>query len=172
MNDDFTDLENELKQLSPRPVSEGLRQRVAVQLETAAFCESQAIVHRFPVEQYRKPRNSLRVMFWSASSAAIAAVWVFLALSGTESLRQPVTTLPLQVAASDIAQTHFKPVSVKQQVLETQDLGFVTLSDGSTAKKVYEKAVDTYTWRDAKTNASLSWSIPREELRTEAVTNL
>ena len=41
----------------------------------------------------------------------------------------------------------------------------VTLDDGTTAHRVFQCYLDTYTWRNPRTNASLRWTVPRDELR-------
>ena len=37
--------------------------------------------------------------------------------------------------------------------------------DGTPARRVRARYLDTYTWRNPATNASLKWSVPRDEIR-------
>jgi hypothetical protein len=46
-----------------------------------------------------------------------------------------------------------------------EDEGIVTLDDGRPARRERLHYVDTVTWRNPRTNASLTWSVPREEVR-------
>jgi hypothetical protein len=45
----------------------------------------------------------------------------------------------------------------------------VTLADGTAARRVRSSYVDTITWKNPKTNASLRWSVPRDEVRVMPV---
>lgn len=58
-----------------------------------------------------------------------------------------------------------KPVRAKDVLFSAADEGLVTLADGVPARKQRLEYVGTITWRDPKTNASLTWSVPREEVR-------
>jgi hypothetical protein len=63
----------------------------------------------------------------------------------------------------------FKPVAAENLLVEARDEGYVTLDDGTTARRVRRSYVDTITWQDPRTNASLVWSVPREEVRVVPV---
>ena len=45
----------------------------------------------------------------------------------------------------------------------------VTLADGTPARRERIQFVDTITWRNPRTNASLTWTVPREEVRVVPV---
>jgi hypothetical protein len=45
----------------------------------------------------------------------------------------------------------------------------VTLDDGTPARRARLKFVDSVTWRDPRSNASLTWTVPREEVRVMPV---
>ena len=50
-----------------------------------------------------------------------------------------------------------------------QNDGLVTLSDGTPARRERLNYIDTITWKDPRTNASVRWSVPREEVRVVPV---
>jgi len=45
----------------------------------------------------------------------------------------------------------------------------VTLDDGTTARRLRQSYLDRITWKNPETNASLVWSVPREEIRVVPV---
>jgi hypothetical protein len=45
----------------------------------------------------------------------------------------------------------------------------VTLADGTPARRVRQSYVDKITWENPRSNASLVWSVPREEVRVVPV---
>jgi hypothetical protein len=62
-----------------------------------------------------------------------------------------------------------KPVAAEKVLYAAQDEGLVTLEDGTTARRERLSYVDTITWKNPRTNASLTWSVPREEVRVVPV---
>jgi hypothetical protein len=38
-------------------------------------------------------------------------------------------------------------------------------ADDTSARQVRARYVDTYTWKNPRSNASLKWSVPRDEVR-------
>ncbi|HEY0947117.1 MAG TPA: hypothetical protein VGD81_17675 [Opitutaceae bacterium] len=63
----------------------------------------------------------------------------------------------------------YKPIAVRRTVYGTDDEGLVTLDDGRLGRRIRSHFVDTVTWRNPQTNASLRWSIPREAVRVVPV---
>jgi hypothetical protein len=59
----------------------------------------------------------------------------------------------------------YKPVSSEKYVYGSRDDGLVILDDGTTARRLSRRYVDTITWRNPQTNASMRWSVPREEIQ-------
>jgi hypothetical protein len=64
----------------------------------------------------------------------------------------------------------FKPVSVQTVVTSARDEGEVILGDGTHAHRLAESVVDTVTWQNPRTHATLTWSVPREEVQIVPVT--
>lgn len=95
-----------------------------------------------------------------------AAVAVLLSLS-----RQPSATTARASAGSGIPPTNdvLKPVAAENVLYAVRDEGVVTLDDGTTARRERLNYVDTIKWQNPRTHASLTWSIPREEVRVVPV---
>jgi len=63
----------------------------------------------------------------------------------------------------------FRPVAAENVLYAAQDEGLVALADGTPARRVRSSYVDTITWKNPRNNASLRWSVPREEVRVVPV---
>ena len=141
MDDEFYELEEELKRLRPVSASPLLAARVEHAL--------------------RDPRRN----YWRWAALPAAA-----ALAGAVLLREnqplPVSG-PSPTAAGNVVT--YKPVSAQNLLYEQQDGGLVTLADGTTARRYLNSYVDTITWKNPRTQASLRWSVPRTEVRVVPV---
>jgi len=166
MNDDFSNLEAELKRLRPRQPSAQLRERLGAELSQSSRASTQTPIAKIDF--------SWRWVFWpSMAAAAILAFTVVLRQSQpregeqaklvAEKPAQPISSESL--ASSSLPKARYKPVAAERVILAAQNEGLVTLSDGTVANRVRQLSVDTYTWQDPKTKDSLRWSIPREDLR-------
>ena len=93
-------------------------------------------------------------MLWVAFPAA--AVLGLVALN--------VDTLNFR-AAKPQSTASFKPVAAENLLLDASDEGYTTLDDGTPVRRMRRSYIDTITWKDPRTNASLTWSVPREEVR-------
>ncbi|MBL9185971.1 MAG: hypothetical protein JNK23_00695 [Opitutaceae bacterium] len=58
-----------------------------------------------------------------------------------------------------------KPVAAENLLVSVRDEGLVTLDDGTRARRERLHYVDTIVWKNSRTHASLTWSVPREEVR-------
>lgn len=58
-----------------------------------------------------------------------------------------------------------KPIAAENVLVSARDEGLVTLADGTAARRERLHFVDTITWKNPRTNASLVWTVPREEVR-------
>jgi hypothetical protein len=95
---------------------------------------------------------------WGALPAAAAlALGIFLSRSD----------LPANAAAP--ATAAFRPVAAENILYATNDEGYVTLEDGTPARRVRAHYVDTITWKNPGGRASLRWTVPREEIRVVPV---
>ncbi|MDB6167353.1 MAG: hypothetical protein JWM88_217 [Verrucomicrobia bacterium] len=140
MDDEFHDLEAELKRLRPVAPSAFVHARI-----------EQALSH---------PRR--RYWGWTALPLAAAVLGLmFVKERAVENVASPA--VPSGAAA-------YKPVSAQNLLYDHQDEGLVTLADGSTARRFRNSYVDTITWKNQRTQASLRWSVPRTEERLVPVT--
>lgn len=149
MDDDLQHLEAELRDLRPVPASPALVRRVG-----AALNERRG---------RRIPLGWLAV----ALPAAAAVAWG-VRLAVTPEATGPVGPTPT-VAAAPAEDASFKPVAAEKVLVSALDEGLVTLADGTPARRERIQFVDTITWRNPRTNASLTWTVPREEVRVVPV---
>ncbi|MEO7415224.1 MAG: hypothetical protein ABIZ81_17915 [Opitutaceae bacterium] len=137
MDEDFKDLEEELRRLRPQSPS----QRLVRRLESVGL------------QRHGRGRGWMRWMAFPAMAAAVVLGFLFLRLS------------PPRPTAHPLATAAFKPVAAENLLLDASDEGYTTLEDGTPARRVRRSYIDTITWKDPRTNASLTWSLPREEIR-------
>jgi hypothetical protein len=148
MDEELQQLEAELKRLRPAPPSRKLEVEIARELDTAVQLESGS-----------------RWLWWGALPAA-AAVAILMGVSlrrdyvGRPAEREPVTTLESGL---------LKPVAAENILYAARDEGLVMLADGTPARRERWSYVDTIVWKNPQTNASLKWSVPREEVRVVPV---
>ena len=159
MDESLQELENELKRLSPPPLSAELLDRLERELGLA------------PKTRRYTSATSLRSWKWAGWSlaGATAVAGVFLALGV---LRQPASqpinaaVAPVTVAATPAPATdRYEPVRASSVLYGMKDDGVATLPDQTEGRQVRYRYVDTYTWKNPKTKASLKWSVPRDEVR-------
>ena len=141
IDDELDQLEAELKRLRPAAPSAALHARLEAELAP-------------------RPRATVVRLAWVALPIA-AAVAVAVTLRSRYAAE---TAQPVSVAARP-----FKPVTAQNVLLDTKDEGTATLTDGTVVRRTRESYLDTITWKNPKTNASLTWSVPREEVRVETV---
>lgn len=163
MDEELRDLEAELRRLRPSPPSAALRARLHGALDRAASA---------PVAPRPATAPASKQGWWWPALAAAAAVALFFTLR----VREPSGKIPVEpvapqsVAAGLGAAGAFKPVAAENLLYATDDEGWVTLGDGTPARRERLHFVDTITWRNPRTNASLTWSLSREEVRITPVT--
>jgi hypothetical protein len=141
MDNELHELESELKRLRPVAPSAAL---------TAGLGRALAA-----------PRRN----YWAWTALPLAA-----SLAGLALLRDrpaPPVTSPAPAPAGAVAV--FKPVSAENLLYAQRDEGLVTLADGTTARRYRSSYVDTITWKNPRTQASLRWSVPRTEERVVPV---
>jgi hypothetical protein len=116
--------------------------------------------------------TSLRSWKWAGwSLAGAAAVAVGFLLVGIS--RLPVSPFPRTAATSRAAPTpeavpvanRYEPVRASSVLYEMKDDGLAMLPDNTQGRQVRYRYVDTYTWKNPATKASLKWSVPRDEVR-------
>jgi hypothetical protein len=148
MDNEFEQLEAELKRLQPMPPSPELSGEVARELGPDAL-----------------PRRIATWWLWAAALPAAAA----LAFTITGVVRQKwliSSETPVENLAGDEG---LKPVAAENILYAATDEGVTTLADGTPVRRERLNYVDTFTWKNARTNVSLKWSVPREEIRVVPV---
>jgi hypothetical protein len=143
MDEELNRLEAELKRL--RPLAPSPRSFAAVERELERPATTRARVSRW---------------WWAAiAPLAAAAMVVFLFirrdLPAGRPDREPQSADALMM----------KPIALEKLLVSAEDEGLVTLDDGQPARRARLQYVDTITWKNPRTNASLTWSVPREEVR-------
>lgn len=165
MDKELHDLEQELKRLRPTAPSPQLVARIEQGLAAAP---SAAMVSR---------PASIR-WIWTVVLPAAAAIAVGLfgfTVKRSSDARDSVSvagTSGSAVVAADVAEsarvmdgTTLKPVAAENLLVAARDEGLVTLDDGTPARRERLQYVDTITWQNPRTHASLTWRVPREEVR-------
>ena len=148
MDNELHELEAELKRLRPVAPSRALATKIGQKLAA-------------------RPRRN----YWAWTALPLAAI-----VAGLVILRDrpsaPVTNpvaVAVSAAAPAAAPATYKPVSAENLLYAQSDDGLVTLADGTTARRIRSSYVDTITWKNPRTQASLKWSVPRIEERVVPV---
>lgn len=140
MDDDFAQLEAELRRLRPAAPSQGLAARIGHELIIGPASASDGRLH----------------WLWSGglpAAVALAALLLQFGHGSRDSVSAPTSDAPL------------KPVAAENLLVSVRDEGLVTLDDGTRARRERLHYVDTIVWKNSRTHASLTWSVPREEVR-------
>lgn len=178
------DLENELKALRPRRPSVLLRARVEHELSPSADAARPATAAApaaLPTYTSATTLRSWQWFSWQMAAAASVALAVSLAVwhwqsaepaatrapepelaQATPTAAPPATEFQPQALAS---RDTYRPVKAANVLYDLQDEGPVLLEDNTPARRIRARYVDTYTWKNPATNASLKWSVPRDEVR-------
>ncbi len=164
MDNEFSQLEAELKALRPVAPSRHVQARIALELGRG--------------EVSVRVTPSARAWWrWAAVLPAAAAVLILLVFFVR---RVPPASVGENIAATTAPATGamvreaesapvFKPVSAENVLYAVADEGLVTLDDGTAARRERLSYVDTITWKNPRTNASVRWTMPREEVRVVPV---
>ena len=155
MDEELLSFEAELRRLRPAVPSAGLTARIAEELQ--------------PAVQRRRKRG--QPWYWSLVFPAVAAGVAL--LGGVVGPRWERSALDENGKAAAVrtgrsgptAATALKPIQVENVLLGADDEGLVTLADGTQARRERLRYIDTVVWKNTRTNASLTWSVPREEVR-------
>lgn len=154
MDEDLQKIEDELKCLRPARVPASLMARMQRELGPALA----------PVAA---KTNAIRWWWVAALPAAAAVLLIFNLMARKAGADRPVGAVSTVAAPSDET---LKPVAAENVLYAAEDEGIVTLDDGRPARRERLHFVDTVTWRNPRTHASLTWSVPREEVRIVPVT--
>jgi hypothetical protein len=167
MDDDLLKLEAELKRLRPAAPTRDFLARMARELDASATVA--------PVVRRSAPLWWL----WAGALPAAAALAVMITLATrtrpaipSAAVPPPITAMAKPTVAEQLvaeSTAAFKPVAAENVLYSVQDEGLVTLEDGTPARRERLNYVDTVTWKNPRTNASVRWTVPREEVRVVPV---
>lgn len=159
MDESLLELENELKRLRPQSLPDPLWQRLERDLGLAR-----------PARRYTTA-TSLRSWKWArwslAGAAAVALAFVAIALwrPSVSSPTAPLASIAAPAPRPAAIANRYEPVRASSVLYELKDDGLAYLPDKTPARQVRYRYVDTYTWKNPATKASLKWSVPRDEVR-------
>ncbi len=174
MDESFHELESELKSLPLRRPSPQLVERLSADLSTS----QEPTVPRRPHYTAAPNLSSWKWLGWR--TAGLAAAVGLVATIGVMSFKRqsaPSTgTPPTQLAATTprpaksesgplAPRDRYLPVAATNVLYDLQDGGLVKGEDDTPTRRVRARYLDTYTWKNPATNASLKWSVPRDEIR-------
>ncbi|RXK53196.1 hypothetical protein ESB00_15980 [Oleiharenicola lentus] len=166
MDESLQELENELKRLTPRAPSAALMQVIERELGPAATTPASAPARRYTAAH---SWQSWKWASWSLAGAAAALLVAFLLWD------RPPAVAPESPGVANTASTSLKPVVAATNRYEPVHASSVLydlheseptlLPDRTEGREVRYRYVDTYTWKNPNTNASVRWSVPRDEVR-------
>ena len=169
MDETLQELENELKRLTPRRPSGALLASLERELGPSAPLA--------PAPRY-STATSLGSWKWATWSLAGAAALLALALLVRSNRPTPAvpaessaapemaaTTPAFEPARREAEPNRYEPVRASSVLYAMQEGVPTTLPDRTEGREVRYRYVDTYTWKNPATNASVRWSVPRDEVR-------
>lgn len=154
MDDELLNLEAELKRLRPRPPSAELVARIGQDLSA---------------RPHQSPLGRVPWLWWAAVPLAASLAVAVLSLSSRPQSRSMPMADTSAEAPSEVVDAPLKPVAAENVLVSASDEGLVTLADGTPARRERLHYVETITWQNPRTKASLRWTVPREEVRVVPV---
>jgi len=171
MDESLQELENELRRLTPRRLSPKLN----ASLERELGGEPRLELSEAGVPRRHATVTMLRSWKWAGWSlvgaAAIAAIAMTVQLArsplpSSDDASQLVSRPPaVAPVTTEPRPDRYEPVRAESVLYALKEDGAAKLADNTEGRQVRYRYVDTYTWRNPKTNASVRWSVPRDEVR-------
>lgn len=165
MDNEFADIEAELKQLRPRGTRADLEIILAETLDAntpLAFPSSRSQARE---KQYTTATSWTS---WKWANWGVAAALVAMMVAWTSLAPQNETT-PIEetmaMTEPPVGEPILRPVRAGRTLLASRIDGLVELADGSSAQRVRDYYVDTIVWRDPEGRSQLKWEVPREAVR-------
>ena len=167
MNDDFSDLETELRAFQPLRPSLALEERLAAALDAAA--RPAPAIPANPWWQQLGFHRPLAAFTWGFATPAAAVCAVLLlhiaggaSSSHTTSAKDTRTPTPLTTVRA--AAGGFEPAATSNVVYQTSDEGIVYDAAQQPAHQVRYRSHETLAWRNPHTGAQVEVSYPQEEV--------
>jgi len=159
MNDDFSELEDQLKSLRPVPASEELFANIEQELVDLASEKDPKIV--------RPDRFRINWLAVGAGLAAAAVIVIFARVNfRTPAPTQNVASVsPAPAVESTITPAQFIPAGATQVVYDTRDEGLLfPRGSEEPVRRVRSRIRETLQWQNPATGASLRVSYPSEQV--------
>jgi len=172
MDDSFHPLEAELKTLPLRRPSASLLDRLEADLSTGSEnCAAKSTRYT----------TSTNLKSWKWSGWKVAGLAAALALVTTLGLLRVQPQPPVELADSQATMAtptvaapstadRYQPIAATNVLYDLTDEGPVNAPGDNPTRRVRARYLDTYTWKNPATNASLRWSVPRDEIRLISTT--
>jgi len=168
MDDQHQDLERELQALKPVAPSATLWRQLETDLQSS------------PAAARPRYRSATTLSSWKWAGWQIAAA-AAVAIVGTAAVMRILTpSTPAPAPAPVVAQNAparastpaitagadiYQPVKAENLLYDLRDEGQVMLANDQAARRTRYHFVDTFTWKNQRGNATVRWTIPREEVR-------
>ena len=159
MNDDFSELENQLKNFNPVPASEELFANIEEELVDLASEKDPKIV--------RPDRFRINWLAVGAGLAAAAVIVIFARVNfRTPARTQNVASVsPAPAVGSTITPAQLIPAGATQVVYHTRDEGLLfPRGSEEPVRRVRSRMRETLQWQNPATGASLRVSYPSEQI--------
>lgn len=160
MDNSLQELEDELKLLQPRRATprwlNEVNRELAAELPVA------------PRPGFTTATNLSSWKWFGWRTAGLAAALVLVATVGLISIQRSRPAVAPAVAASSILVQPvavYEPTKATNVLYDLKDEGAVKVNGAAPARQVRARYVDTYTWKNPRNNASIKWTVPRDEVR-------
>jgi hypothetical protein len=169
MDESLQELENELKRLTPRSPSSALLVALGRELGPARAAAPA-----------RRDSTATSLGSWKWATWPLAGAAALIALGLLVRSNRPLPAAPAEpapaanvAAATTAVETvqpmvganRYEPVRASSVLYDLQEGAPTKLPDRTEGREVRYRYVDTYTWKNPATNASVRWSVPRDEVR-------
>lgn len=164
MDESLQELENELKAMQPRRSPAHWLNQI-----------NRELVAELPLPARPRYTTATNLGSWKWlgwRTAALAAALALVAIIGVVRFNRSEPMPGVSVVAVDpIAPVPFagtasyQPVAAANVLYDLKDEGEVKIEGQASARQVRARYVDTYTWKNPRNNASLKWTVPRDEVR-------
>lgn len=179
MDESLQELENELKRLRPRRPSAELLARLD---EEFAKPDAETEANRSAGTVLIWPRLYWRTAAAAAAVAVLATVVMttrqarridnkegaqpeLVAVTKTPPPAENVTAPEIPAVSPEPVADRYHPVGAASVLYDLKEDGVDTPTNSAPVHRVRYRYVDTYTWKNPTTKASLKWSVPRDEVR-------
>ena len=161
MNDDYSDLETDLRALQPLRPAASLEERIAQGLHAPTVPTPPANPWWRQLGFYRPAA----AFAWGlATPAAAACAVLFLHASGPAAAQRSSAPAKRPAASESLATSGFGPAAASDVVYQTNDEGVVYDADQQPARRVRYRSEETLAWSNPDTGAQVEVSYPREEV--------